>query len=146
VLLKSAAYDEALQRGYVQQQQQVAFAEYSGERGRQELARVAEAAIAEITERTGYTRDQIAAAYNSDPTTRSLAAQEAAIAMGRQRIAREGIKAGRARPKPPVMQRPGTASLPGERPTELTELSNKLSRTGKLKDAAALLVAQRKGR
>jgi hypothetical protein len=107
---------------------------------------VAEAAIAEITERTGYTRDQIAAAYNSDPTTRSLAAQEAAIAMGRQRIAREGIKAGRARPKPPVMQRLGTASLPGERPTELTELSNKLSRTGKLKDAAALLVAQRKGR
>jgi hypothetical protein len=79
---------------------------------------------------------------------RSIAAQEAAISMGRERLARQAIKEGKARPKVLTYQRPGTSSLPCEKDAygEIAALNRKLSQTASVRDAARLLQASRNAR
>lgn len=61
----------------------------------------------------------------------------------RFRAAQKAAKAAPLKPVPPV-QRPGTASLKGERASErVAELTQKLERTGSVRDAVALLKARR---
>lgn len=61
----------------------------------------------------------------------------------RYRAAERAVKTAPAKPVPPV-QRPGTAALKGDRQAANVEtLRNNLRRTGSVKDAAALLRAQR---
>lgn len=61
----------------------------------------------------------------------------------RFRAAQRAAKAAPAKPVPPV-QRPGTAASRGEkRSADIETLKNNLKRTGSVKDAAALLRAQR---
>ena len=58
----------------------------------------------------------------------------------------KSLKEGRRNVARPV-QRPGTASLPGERAPETVALLNKqLSASGKLRDAAKFLAASRRAR
>jgi sulfur carrier protein ThiS len=78
--------DSALQREIEERKAQQAAAAQ-----REAALQLAEATIAELTEEHGVSREQIAYLYNNDPNFRSAAAQEGVIALGRQRLAREGL-------------------------------------------------------
>ena len=159
--IKSIAFDAQQAGQYISQQQQQAFNQYAadqdqawhdahpefhGERGAKAHARLGAAAI-EALQEMGYSREQITAAYNSDPQFRSRAGQEAMTALGRQHLAQKSLKEGRRNIAPKV-QRPGTASLPGERASqgEIAKSCQATQPQRQVKGAARFLAASRRAR
>jgi hypothetical protein len=110
------------------------------------LQKLAEATADELSERSGKSRQEIWNEYNSDPTFRSRAAQEAAIALGRQRLAKQAMKEGRVRPKQPPVQRPGVAGEVRQTRSQLAALERRLNEKPSALNAARLLAAKRRSR
>ena len=114
--------------------------------------RVREGIFQMYEEKYNVPRERLKALYKSDPHIRSFAGQEAMLNDWRAWEAQKQMKAGRARPPLPPVQRPGTSGTPVSRQAaEIDSLQNKLNRTGSVRDAARLLsqsrrAANRRGR
>jgi hypothetical protein len=93
---------------------------------------------------SGMTDEQIATAWNTDWTLRSFPAQRMMMESALYRLGKRGL-AQRVAPKPvPPVQRPGSPQeIASAKDYSTRELSAKLSHSGSLKDAAALLQARR---
>lgn len=103
----------------------------------------AAADTAEALRARGYSDADIAA-LKTNPAARSALGQEALLALARQHVAQKALREHRARELPPV-QRPGVARNRGAAAeAELRGLSERLNRTGSIRDAAKLLVAKRR--
>jgi hypothetical protein len=95
--------------------------------------------------RESMTEDQIAAAWNTDWTLRSFPAQRMLMESALYRLGKRGL-AQKVAPRPvPPIQHPGggRAEFADARDYSTRDLSNKLSHSGSIKDAAALLNARR---
>jgi hypothetical protein len=156
--VKARQLDTAVQQHQVSQYQAAAFENYRAvedakfhaahpELNGPALAKLAPYIMAELREKFNVTDQQIAHAYNNDPQFRSYAAQEMAVQLGRQRMAREEIKSGRRRPVPPVTQRPGSIDTAKQYEHRgIDALDRKLDKTGKVRDATNLLLELRRAR
>jgi hypothetical protein len=95
-------------------------------------------------EEWGMSREDVVARYNSDPSFRSLQGQESVLAMWRQWEAKRAIKAGRQKPKPPQVIRPGSrVDAPTHQEAALHNALRKLEDTGSVRDATRALIARR---
>ena len=159
--IKAVAFDAQQAGQYISQQHRQQFEQYAqtqdqawldahpefkGEKGKAAQARVISEAL-EALQELGYSKEQVVTAYQTDPTMRSVAAQEAITQMGRQRLAQKSLKEGRARPPVPRVLKPGVASdYRSSGHGEVAALGKQLSQTGKLRDAAKFLAASRRAR
>jgi hypothetical protein len=102
-------------------------------------------ASVEVLREAGYSDQEIARAWNSDPRLRDARTQILIASAARQKIARRQLEQAKVTKPTPRLMRPGNGhrnSDAGER--SLADLSAKLSATGKLKDAVALRAAKRR--
>jgi hypothetical protein len=159
--VKARYLDTAVTQNQIGQQQRMAFntyaaqqdavfeknhPEFQGEAGKRALAKLAEATVAELTEKHGVSREQITYLYQNDPNFRSAAAQEAAIALGRERLNRQAIQEKRVRPNIRYVIRHSADMVPKASEQRMAQLNRALAEKPSVRNAAKLLAERRRGR
>jgi hypothetical protein len=95
---------------------------------------------------SGMSDQDIYTQYHTNPMFRSFGAQKMMMESALYRMSRRSLGERVARKPVPPVQRPGASGeIASARDYSTRELSARLSYSGSLKDAAALLVARRKG-
>lgn len=107
-------------------------------------ARVAEGVYEYAQAELGLDRQQLQHLYNTSEQLRSYQGQELLLAGWRQYEAKKALRAGRVRPTPPVVQRPGVqGDAPSREDARVSQAMQRLAQTGSVKDAARALAARR---